>query len=128
MNYDWQMDLRPCSRTAAAFLPPALVDETAWDILLALHSDEGCKHSLDKLASLVSVSQPVLDQWLALLEQRQLITAAQVGVAQELRAVLTPAGRELLDRYLSVTSDLQIGAHQWNRRSPPFKGMMTSNS
>lgn len=111
MNYDWHMDLRSRSRPAAAFLPPALVEETAWDILLALHSDEECNLSLDKLASIVSVRQPVLNQWLALLEQRQLITGAMHGVAQQLRAVLTPAGRELLDRYLSVTSDLQIGAH-----------------
>ena len=70
----------------------------------------GCKLSLDKLAAVVSVPQPVLNQWLALLEERQLITGEKHGAAQELRAVLTPAGRELLDRYLSVTSDLQIGA------------------
>ena len=105
------MNLRPRSRTAAAFLPPALVDETAWDILPALHSDDGSKLSLDKLRSVVSVPQPVLNQWLALLEERQLITGGKHGVAQELRAVVTPDGRELLDRYLSVTSDLQFGAH-----------------
>ena len=112
MNYDWKMDLRPRSRTAAAFLPPALVEEMAWDILLALHSDEGRAFSLDKLGSVVSASRPVLNHWLAVLEQRQLVTGARHGVAQEIRALLTPAGRELLDRYLSVTSDLQIGAHQ----------------
>ena len=111
MNYDWHIDLRPRSRSAAAFLPPALVDEMAWDILLALHSDEGGELSVDKLALVVSAPQPVLNHWLALLEQRQLITGAVLGVAQEVRAVLTSAGRELLDRYLSVTSDLQIGAH-----------------
>ena len=111
MNYDWQMELRSRGRPAATFLPPALVEETAWDILLALHSDEGCKLSLDKLASVVSAPRPVLNQWLALLEERRLITGSKHGVEQELRAVLMPAGRELLDRYLSVTSDLQIGAH-----------------
>ena len=111
MNYDWKIDLRPRSGTAATFLPPALVEEAAWDILLALYSDEGCKLSLDKLASIVSVRQPVLNHWLALLEQGQLITGAKRGFAPEIRAVLTPAGRRLLDRYLSVTSDLQIGAH-----------------
>ena len=110
MNYDWQTELRLHSRTAAASLPPALIEETAWDILLALHSDEGCKLSLDKLASVVSAPRPVLNQWLALLEQRQLITGAKHGFAQEMRAVLTPAGRKLLDRYLCVTSDLQIGS------------------
>lgn len=109
MNYEWQMDLRPHSRPAASPLPPPLIEEIAWDILLALHSDQECKLSLYKLASLVSVSQPVLNKWLSQLEQRRLITGAISGVAQELRAVLTPIGRELLDRYLSVTDDLQIG-------------------
>ena len=111
MNYDWQIDLRPPNRMAAAFLPPALVEETPWDILLALHSDEGGKLSLEKLASVISVPQPILNQWLALLEERQLITGAKHGVAQDLRAVMTPAGHELLDRYLCVTSNLQIDRH-----------------
>ena len=111
MNYDWQMDLKPRSRTAAAFLPPPLVKETAWDILLALHSDYRSELSLDKLASIVSIRQPALNHWLGLLEERQLITGTMHGVARELRAQLTTAGRELLDRYLSVTADLQIGAH-----------------
>ena len=35
MNYDWQTDLRWRSRSAAAVRPPALVEEQAWDILLA---------------------------------------------------------------------------------------------
>ena len=109
MNYDWQMDLKPRSRTAAVFVPPAFVEETSWDILLALHSDARCKLSLEKLAAVVSVQQLVLNQWLALLEDGHLIAGARHGVAQELRAVLTPAGRELLNRYLSVTSDLQNG-------------------
>jgi DNA-binding MarR family transcriptional regulator len=111
MNYEWQIDLRSRGRPAAAFLPPALIEETAWDILLALHSDDGHKLSLDKLGSIVSVPQLALNQWLALLEDRQLITGEKQGFARETRAVLTPAGRELLDRYFSVTSDLQIGAH-----------------
>lgn len=111
MNYEWQMDLSPRRRTAATLLPPALAEETAWDILLALHSDERCELSLDKLASIVSVPLPVLNRWLALLEQRQLITGATHGVAQEIRAMLTAAGRELLDRYLSAASSLQVGAH-----------------
>ena len=111
MNYDWKMDLRPRCRPAATLLPPALVEETAWDILLALHSDERCDLSLDKLASIVSAPLPVLTHWLALLEQRQLITGAKHGAAQELRAVMTPAGRELLNRYLSAVTSLQAGAH-----------------
>lgn len=111
MNYNWQMDLRPRSRNAATFLPPALVPETAWDILLALHSDEGPMLSLEKLGSVASVQRPVLNHWLALLEERRLITGTKHGFMQQLRAILTPAGRELIDRYLSVTNDLQIAAH-----------------
>ena len=111
MSYGSHMELSPGSWTAAALLPPALVEETAWDILLALHSDEGCKLNLDKLASVVSAPQPTLKEWLAILEERRLITGVMYGVEQELRAVLTLAGRELLDHYLSVTSDLQIVAH-----------------
>lgn len=112
MNYEWQMDLRSRSRPGAAFLPPTLIEETAWDILLALHSDDGHRLSLDKLGSIASVPQLTLNQWLALLEDRQLITGAKHEFEQDIRAVLTPAGRELLDRYLSATSDLQIRAHE----------------
>ena len=50
MTYGWQTDPRRRSPMAAMFLPPAMVEETAWDILLALHSDQRCELSLDKLA------------------------------------------------------------------------------
>jgi DNA-binding MarR family transcriptional regulator len=109
MSYDWQMDLRPRSRTATTFLPPATVEETAWDILLALHSDDRCELPLGKLAQLASVSQPVLNTWLGLLEQRELVTGVVNEVTREVRAVLTPSGRTLLDRYLSSTNGLQVG-------------------
>ena len=111
MDHNWQMELKLQDRPPAMFLPPALVEETAWDILMALHSVEGKKPSLEMLRSVVSAPQPILLQWLSLLEEGRLITGEKYGVAQEIRAVLTPAGREILDRYLSVTSDLQIGAH-----------------
>lgn len=97
--------------SAATFMPPPTVEETAWDILLALHSDQSCELKLDKLAGLVSVSPPALDRWLERLEQRQLVTGARHRFSGELRAVLTPAGRELLDRYLSAAVGLQVGAH-----------------
>jgi DNA-binding MarR family transcriptional regulator len=111
MNCDSQKDLRPHSPTAAASLPPAMVEETGWDILLVLHSDPRCELSLGKLASLASVSATVMHRWLAGLEQRQLITGAKDSFTGELRAVLTSAGRELLDKYLSATSDLQVVTH-----------------
>ena len=110
MTYGWQTDPRRRSSKAAIFLPPAAVEETAWDILLALHSDRSCELGLDKLGRLVSVPHPVLERWLSVLEQRQLITAARHRFTSELRPVLTRAGRALLDRYLSATSDLQVGA------------------
>ena len=109
MNCDSQKDLRPHSPTAAASLPPAMIQETGWDILLVLHSDRRGELRLDKLASLASVPEMVMHRWLAGLEQRQLITGAKDSFTGELRAVLTTAGRELLDRYLSATSDLRVG-------------------
>ena len=97
--------------SAASFLPPPTVEETAWDILLALHSDQGCELKLGKLARLVSVSPSALYRWLELLERRGLVASSRLMVSRELCAVLTPAGRELLDRYLSAAADLQVGAH-----------------
>ena len=95
----------------AIFMPPPTVEETAWDILLALHSDRSCELRLDKLARIVSVAPPIVDRWLDVLEQRRLVAGTRHQFSGELRAVLTPAGRELLDRYLSAAADLQAGAH-----------------
>ena len=106
MNSKLQRNLRMHGPGAAAILPPVVMEETPWDILLALHSDRHCRLSLVKLASLVSVARPVLDRWLAGLEQRRLITGATHLTTGELRATLTSAGRELLDRYLTSTSVL----------------------
>ena len=97
--------------SAAAFLPPPTVEETAWDILLALHTDQGCELKLDKLARVASVSLTTLDRWLQQLELRRLVGRARHRSSGELRAILTPAGRDLLDRYLSAAADLQVGAH-----------------
>lgn len=96
--------------SAATFLPPPTVEETAWDILLALHSDQGGELRLDKLARLVSVSPSALYRWLERLERRQLVASARHSFSGDLRAILTPAGRALLDRYLSAAADLQVGA------------------
>lgn len=110
MNYDWQMDLRPRRRTAAVLLPPATVEATGWDILLALHSDRRCELSLEKLGAIVSVPSRTLNEWLAALEERQLISGVTKEVTRELRATLTGNGRALLDRYLSAANDLQVGS------------------
>ena len=111
MNRDWQKDLDIRSPLAAAVLPPAMVDETGWDILLALHSNPRNRLNLEKLASLVSVHRTIMGQWLSWLEDRRLVAGAQDHLTGELRAVLTPGGRDLLDRYLSATMDLQAQTH-----------------
>ena len=111
MTYDWQTKLRLSDRSAATFLPPGTVGETGWDILLALHSDQRRGLSLGKLGAVISVPEPALISWLVGLEQRQLITGNTDSLTREGRAVLTPSGRELLDKYLSATSDLQAGAN-----------------
>jgi hypothetical protein len=111
MNCDWDKDLQMRGPSAAAALPPELVEETGWDILLALHSDKRCELSLDKLAALVSASRAVMSRWLPGLEQRRLITGATDSLTGELRAVLTSVGRELLERYLTAASDLQVSTH-----------------
>ena len=111
MNRDWHKDLEIRRPTAAVFLPPPSVEETGWDILLALHSDRRSDLSLDKLASLVSAHRRTMDQWLGWLNDRGLVAAVNHLTTGQPRAVLTSAGRELLDRYLSATSDLDAWTH-----------------
>jgi hypothetical protein len=111
MNCDWQKDLQTYRPSPAACLPPALVEETGWDVLLALHCDPDCHLTLEKLGSLVSASEMVLGRWLAALEERQLVTGATDSATGEIRALLTATGRELLERFLSATRGLQVAAH-----------------
>ena len=108
MTYDWP---KLSDRTATTFLPPATIDETGWDILLALHSDRNCDLTLQKLASIVSVPDAVMNHWLPAFEQHELITGARHRSTGELIAVLTRKGREQLDHYFSATGDLQLSAH-----------------
>ena len=109
MIYDWQTSLRASDYYAGRIVPPATVEETGWDILLALHRHS--RVNLLKLASIVSVSDAVIDRWLGALEERRLITGVRHPSTDELLAMLTDKGRELLDRYFSATSDLQVAAH-----------------
>lgn len=111
MIYDWQTSLRASDHHAARIVPPATVKETGWDILLALHSDRHCQLQLEKLASIVSASEGVITCWLGALEERKLVTGGRHPSTDELLAVLTDKGRELLDRYFSATNDLQLSAH-----------------
>ena len=107
MNRERQSDLQISTPIAVALLPPASLEETGWDILLALHADPRGELGLEKLASLVSVSGIVLGQWLSWLEDRGLVSGERDEPTGEIRAVLTRGGRELLDRYLSAAIDLQ---------------------
>ena len=111
MIYDWQTSLRASDYSAVRILPPATIEETGWDILLALHADRHCRLGLQKLASMVSVPDATIDGWLGALEKRKLITGVRHPSTDELLAVLTEAGRALLDRYFSATKDLQAVAH-----------------
>jgi hypothetical protein len=60
---------------------------------------------------MVSVPHATIDRWLGALEERKLIAGARDPSTDELLAALTEMGRGLLDRYFSVTKDLQMGAH-----------------
>lgn len=111
MRYDWQTSIRASDYEAARIVPPASIDEECWDILLALHRDRHCDMTLRKLASVVSVREADMLRWLASLEQHGLITGVKHRATGELLAMLTAQGRDLLDRYFSATSDLQVGAH-----------------
>lgn len=92
-----------------ACVPPAMLEETPWDILLALHADQDL--SLERLAPVVSVRPAVVGNWLSWLEHRNLVTGTQDELTGEVRAILTGGGRELLDRYLSASIDLQARTH-----------------
>lgn len=112
MMYDWQTSLRASDYQATRIVPPTSVDETGWDILLALHSDPDCGLGLPKLTSVVSVPDAVMDRWLAALEERELVAGALDRSTGEVLALLTGKGRALLDRYFSATNDLKLGAHR----------------
>jgi len=107
MNPHPQKDLHSLGLAAAASLPPATIDEIGWDILLALHSGRHGESSLEKLASFLSVRRDVMDHWLRWLEVRWLVAAKRDGISGEIRPVLTPHGREMVDSYLSAISALQ---------------------
>ena len=111
MMHDWQTSLRASEYYAARILPPATVEETGWDILLALHSDRHCRISLEKLASMTSVPLGTVERWLGALEERKLITGARNPSTDEVRAALTELGRSQLDRYFSAAEGLQAGAN-----------------
>src|SRR5262245_33105781 len=111
MNRETHRQFEISKPTSTSFLPPAMVEETGWDILLALHADRQAEISLERLAAIVSVPPSTMIAWLGGLEQRQLINGIEDKLTGEVRALLTDQGRDLLDRYLSATSKLQIGTH-----------------
>ena len=109
MTHARNAHLERLTRPAAVIFPPLSMDEAAWDILLALHDDKGCALTLSKLALIVSIPAKSLGLWLGRLEERELIRGVLNEVTHELRAILTPAGRALLDRYFVATNELSGG-------------------
>ena len=109
--YDWETSLRASEYHAARIVPPATLRETGWDILLALHSDRHCGLAVPALSSIVSVPPTVANRWLGALEDCAFITGVRHPSTNELCAILTEKGRELLDRYFSASNDLQVAAH-----------------
>ena len=110
MEYYRHPDLGVLHVTATASLAPPNLSETAWDILLALHSDRRRKLSLGKLGALISTPQMKLGRWLSSLEDQRLVTGEKDDLTGQLRAVLTSRGRDLLNRYLSAVGDLEAGS------------------
>jgi hypothetical protein len=51
----------------------------------------------------------IIGRWLSWLEDRRLIGAERSRATGELRAVLTPSRRDLLNRYLSALGDFEAG-------------------
>jgi len=109
MNRFTQKDLE-ISGSAAALLPPALIDETGWDVLLALHSDRGGQLGLEKLAAIASIHRMKLGYWLDWLESHHFVAAANDKYSGELRAILTGEGRNMIDDYLSAIGKLSFSA------------------
>ena len=67
MDREWNSDLRISNR-AAATLPPAMIGETGWDILLALGGEGWSGLTVVKMASMLSVPRAALARWLGWLE------------------------------------------------------------
>ena len=105
MDRQWNSDLQIQSG-AMVSLPPAVIGETGWDVLLALSGDHGSGLNLDKLAPLVSVTRAALLEWLDWLGDRRLVASGRHKFSNELGAILTPAGRELVEHYMLATSGL----------------------
>ncbi len=95
------------SRAArASFIDPELIGEPAWDILLALAADEPQKMSVKAVSSLSGAPQTTALRWLALLEQRGLITIDQDTDDGRRKLVgLTADGRTAISGALQQFSD-----------------------
>lgn len=109
MDREWNSDLRISNR-AAATLPPAMIGETGWDILLALGGEERSGLTVVKMASMLSVPGAALARWLGWLEERALVASGRDRLTKQFGAVITPAGRELVDNHFLAASSLQ-GRH-----------------
>ena len=97
MNHDWQTETEVARPTPRPELRPPRSFWTRPGTFSRAPFGQGMHaQSLDKLGSVVSAPQPVLSNWLALLEERRRARAKH-GVEQELRPAPTAAGRQVLD-------------------------------
>jgi hypothetical protein len=110
MDRERKSDLRISDR-AAATLPPAMIGETGWDVLLALSAEGRSGLTSEKMASMASVPETALSEWLGWLEDRDLVASGRHRHTKQFGAVITPAGRELVENYLLAASSLQGRAH-----------------
>lgn len=111
MNCPRQSDLAFGNSRVPGFAPPPSLTEAGWDILMALRSKSRGLNP-QKLRSMVSVSATVIGRWLSSLEDRRFITGVEDEITGEIRALLTPGGLELIDRYLSAVAEFQGAALQ----------------
>lgn len=89
------------------FMPPSLLGEPAWDILLALYclSARGETLSVTGLSHAANVPQTTSLRWSQMLEGRKLITRSRDAAdARRAHVSLTVEGRQLMDDYLKSIS------------------------
>ena len=110
MDREWKCELQ-IAKGAAASLPPAMIGETGWDILLALSGQGPSGVTVERLGPMVSVSRAALCEWLDWLEDRRLVATGWHTFTDQLGAAITRAGNELVHNVLMAASSLQGPTH-----------------
>jgi hypothetical protein len=79
----------------AAFIGPDLIGEPAWDILLAVASDQASTMSVKAVINLSRTPHATATRWIALLEQRGLIAVRRQNIWRRSRRRLAECGPRL---------------------------------